>query len=118
MRSTFNVLILFILFSCGKEQVKEGLVVEESFAVAPYDTIAIDSFSQGAVSVDVARRIKVSSIKFQDSLKQIKLKNEEEQLLKKAKEEQLIADKKAEELKTKAAAEKKKAAEKVEVPAP
>lgn len=94
MRSTIILLILLFLFSCGKKAAKQGFVVEENSSVLPYDTIAIDSFSQGAISVDIARKIKMSSLKFQDSLKQVKLKNEEEQLLKKAKDEKLAAEKK------------------------
>lgn len=101
MRSTSILLILLFLFSCGKKAAKQGFVVEENSSVLPYDTIAIDSFSQGAISVDIARKIKMSSLKFQDSLKQVKLKNEEEQLLKKAKDEKLAAEKKVKESKEK-----------------
>lgn len=101
MRSTIILLILLILFSCGKKAAKQGFVEEENSSVLPYDTIAIDSFSQGAISVDIARKIKMSSLKFQDSLKQVKLKNEEEQLLKKAKDEKLAAEKKVKESKEK-----------------
>ncbi|QOW11151.1 hypothetical protein Q73A0000_12685 [Kaistella flava (ex Peng et al. 2021)] len=94
MKSTSVILILLFLISCGKNADKQAFTAEENNSVAPYDTIAIDSFSQGAISVDIARKIKMSSLKYQDSLKQVKLKNEEEQLLKKAKEEKLAAENK------------------------
>lgn len=112
MRNKYFILILYFLFSCGKESAKEILVVQENTSIAPYDTIAIDSFSQGATSVDIARKIKMSSLKFQDSLKQIKLKTQEEQLLKKAKDEKLELEKKVAEVQKKSDAEKLKAKEK------
>ncbi|MGA9212098.1 hypothetical protein [Kaistella sp.] len=112
MKNSSIIIILFFLISCGKETATQAIVVQENTAIAPYDTIAIDSFSQGATSVDVARKIRMSSQKVQDSLKQIKLKNEEELVLKKAKDEQLKAEKKAEEIKNKAAEELHKAKEK------
>ena len=105
MRNLSIILILIVFISCGKKTAKQGFAVEENSLTPPYDTIAIDSFSQGATSVDIARKIKMSSIKYQDSLRLIKLKNEEEQLLKKAKEEKLSAEKKAEEIQKKAKAE-------------
>ena len=108
MRSTLIIITLLLLFSCGKESVEQRMVAEESSVIAPYDTIAIDSFSQGATSVDIARKIKMSSLKFQDSLKQLKLKNEEAQLLKKAKDEKLLVEKKIEESQKKVEANKAK----------
>lgn len=46
-----------------------------------YDTTAIDSFSPGAISVDVARQIRMSSQKYQDSLKEVlKLQQEEKRI--------------------------------------
>ena len=95
MRNIYFILILGFLFSCGKESAKQIVVVQENTSIPPYDTIAIDSFSQGATSVDIARKIKMSSLKYQDSLKLIKLKVQEEQVLNKAKEDQLAAEKKA-----------------------
>ena len=108
----YFILILGFLFSCGKESAKQIVVVQENTSIPPYDTIAIDSFSQGATSVDIARKIKMSSLKFQDSLKQIKVKTQEEQLLKKAKDEKLELEKKAAESQKKIDAEKLKAKEK------
>ena len=75
MKNIITISILFFLISCGKESAKKRITVEEKPSVPPYDTIAIDSFSQGATSVDIAAKIKMSSRKFQDSLRQIKLKN-------------------------------------------
>ena len=94
MKNIITISILFFLISCGKESAKKRIIVEEKSSVPPYDTIAIDSFSQGATSVDIAAKIKMSSRKFQDSLRQIKLKNEEERLLKKATDERLELEKK------------------------
>ena len=112
MRTTSLVVILLFLVTCGKKTPKQSFAVEESNIGTPYDTTAIDSFSQGATSVDIARRIEMSSLRYQDSLKLIKLKTEEEQLLNKAKEEKIIADKKAKESQEKAKAELEKAKEK------
>ena len=112
MRNIYFILILGFLFSCGKERAKQIVVIQENTSIPPYDTIAIDSFSQGATSVDIARKIKMSSLKFQDSLKQIKLKSQEEQLLKKAKDEKLELEKKAAEAQKKIDAEKLKTKEK------
>ena len=111
MRTIYFILILGFLFSCGKERAKQIVVIQENTSIPPYDTIAIDSFSQGATSVDIARKIKMSSLKFQDSLKQIKVKTQEEQLLKKAKDEKLELEKKATEAQKKIDAEKLKAKE-------
>ena len=109
MRITYLVLILLVLVSCGKKIPKQSFAVEESNMGTPYDTTAIDSFSQGATSVDIARKIKMSSLRYQDSLKLIKLKTEEEKLLNTAKAEKLTAEKKEEE---KAKAQLDKAKEK------
>lgn len=48
---------------------------------ADYDTAAIDSFSNGATSVDVVRKIQMSSKKYQDSVKEaLKLQEQEKKL--------------------------------------
>lgn len=112
MKNCLAVLSLLFIFSCSKKTVDQSLITEENSAILPYDTIAIDSFSAGATSVDVARKIKMSSQKFQDSLMQVKLKNAEEQLLKKEKDEKLNLEKKAPEALKKNEAEIKKAKEK------
>lgn len=103
MKTFLFVGFALLMYSCGKAPQKEVTVAEENVSVPPYDTVAIDSFSAGAVSVDVARRIRMSTIKYQDSLKKERLKQEETKLLEKAKEEQMKLQKKEEELKKKAA---------------
>lgn len=118
MKNIITISILFFLISCGKESAKKRIIVEEKSSVPPYDTIAIDSFSQGATSVDIAAKIKMSSRKFQDSLRQIKLKNEEERLLKKATDEKLELEKKTAESQKKKEAEINKAKEKSQVTIP
>lgn len=107
MKNLLLTSFVLIVISCGKNESEREIMVVENESVAPYDTIAVDSFSQGATSVDVVLKIKMASQKFQDSLSQVKIKNEEERLLKKEKEEQLKQEKKAEELKNKTAAEAK-----------
>lgn len=97
MKITSLILILLVLVSCGKKIPKQSFAEEENNIGTPYDTTAIDSFSQGATSIDIARKIKMSSLRYQDSLKLIKLKTEEEQLLNTAKAEKLTSDKKAQE---------------------
>ncbi|WP_234109437.1 MULTISPECIES: hypothetical protein [Chryseobacterium] len=96
----FTLFLLF--FSCGKNHSEHAVIVNQESAVPPYDTIAKDSFSAGAVSVDVAKRIRMSSQKYQDSLKENKRKLEEEKLANKLKEEQDKADKKLNEERKKA----------------
>lgn len=87
---------------------------EEPIAASPsdesranYDTTAIDSFSSGAISVDVARQIRISSKQYQDSLREaIRLQEEEKKINEAlAKEE----EKKKDEEKKKAEKEKKEA---------
>lgn len=118
MKNFLILFVLFFIFSCSKKTADQSLITEENSAILPYDTIAIDSFSAGATSVDVARKIKMSSQKFQDSLMQVKLKNAEEQLLKKEKDEKLNFEKKAAEALKKNEAEIKKAKEKSQIVSP
>ena len=107
MKNYIFFVLFIILFSCGKEAV-QTVPVEKEIVTVPYDTTAVDSFSVGATSVDVAKRIKISSLKYQDSLKKTALKLEEEKLLNKAKEEKEKAEKKLAEEKKKLDAEKAK----------
>ncbi len=93
----FYILILF-LFSCEKNSQENVEFVSKESSVPPYDTLAKDSFSAGAVSVDVARQIRISSQQYQDSLKEIRKKMEEERILKEEKDK---ADKKLAEEKKK-----------------
>jgi hypothetical protein len=87
MNRLFLILILCFVISCGEKTPKQSFAIEENSGITPYDTIAIDSFSPGATSVDIVRKIKMSSLKYQDSLKRVKMQTDEEQLLKKAKED-------------------------------
>jgi len=105
------LLILFLIFSCNKETAEKTAVSAENIAIPPYDTVAIDSFSPGATTVDIARQIRMSTVKFQDSLKAVKLKTEEELLLNKAKEEKQMLEKVKTEKNAAEAAKKSKAEE-------
>ena len=108
MKRIFLFTSLLIVISCGKETGKTAATVLEN-PVAPYDTAAVDSFSVGATSVDVARKIRISSLKYQDSIKKISDQIEEEKILKKVKEEKEKADKKsAEEMKKRESEKAKK----------
>jgi len=68
-----------ILIACTK---REPANSNEIQAVQPhYDTTAIDSFSAGATSVDIVRQIRMSSQKYQDSVKEaIKIEQEEKRI--------------------------------------
>ena len=107
MKNPIFFVLFTVLFSCGKDAV-QIVPAEKEIATVPYDTTAIDSFSVGATSVDVTRQIKISSLKYQDSLKKTALKLEEEKLLNKAKEEKEKAENKLAEEKKKLDAEKAK----------
>ena len=100
MKNPIFFVLFTVLFSCGKDEV-QIVPAEKEIATVPYDTTAIDSFSVGATSVDVARQIKISSLKYQDSLKKIAVKVEEDRLLNKAQEEKEKLDKKLDEEKKK-----------------
>ena len=106
-------MILF-LFSCSKKQSGGGLD-EESFVEMQYDTVAIDSFSTGAISVDVAAQIRRSSVVYQDSLRKARVIAD---MAKKELEDKKIADAldKEKEAKEKLAKEKKKEEVKTEIP--
>ncbi|MCU7614586.1 hypothetical protein N0B16_09080 [Chryseobacterium sp. GMJ5] len=70
---------LFVLMSCSKKEPAAEDISEET--KPSYDTVAVDSFSNGAISVDVARQIRMSSQKYQDSLKEAeKMKLEEQRI--------------------------------------
>lgn len=69
-----------VLTACSKKETA-GFAVQEDVKVQ-YDTVAIDSFSNGAASMDVVRRIKMSSQAYQDSLKEAKKIQDQEKKLK------------------------------------
>lgn len=96
--------IFTAIISCGK---KDEITVQNdviSNAAAPYDTLAIDSFSAGATSASVAAQIRRSSQLFQDSIKNAA----EKVLLEKAKAEELKAEKDKKTIQTKTPEPKKK----------
>lgn len=108
MKKTLVSALLFVLVSCAKDVMKDDDFADENYKIAPYDTTAIDSFSTGAVSVDIARQIKISSQAYQDSLKSVREKVESEKILQKEKEEKEKGAKRAEEDLKKAAVVKLK----------
>jgi hypothetical protein len=81
MKNLFFIAIIFSIFfiSCSK---REPIHVEaDQDMKMHYDTTAIDSFSTGATSVDIVRQIRMSSQKYQDSLKEaLKLEKEEKRI--------------------------------------
>ncbi|MCB4236108.1 hypothetical protein LDL59_16545 [Kaistella anthropi] len=71
MKKLIAIFFFILMISCAKESQKNQHSELAVSAVPPYDTVAIDSFSAGATSVDVARKIRISSLQYQDSLKQV-----------------------------------------------
>ncbi|SFN89864.1 hypothetical protein SAMN05421594_4644 [Chryseobacterium oleae] len=95
--------ILLLLSACSKKETP-GFAADEQVKIH-YDTAAVDSFSAGATSVDIVRQIRMSSQKYQDSIKEAeKLKKEEQKLKEELEKEN---KKKLEEEKKKTEAEKK-----------
>ena len=90
MKNEFVFSLLLLIISCGQKETDKEVLVQENSAIAPYDTTAIDSFSTGATSANIALQIKISSQQYQDSLKDVLKKIEAEKLLKK---EELEKDK-------------------------
>lgn len=78
--------LFFILFvstvaavSCSKKEPQDLYPADSP--KANYDTVAVDSFSSGATSVDVVRQIRMSSKKYQDSLKEaLELQEQEKKI--------------------------------------
>ncbi|MEC5158705.1 hypothetical protein [Chryseobacterium sp. MP_3.2] len=99
-------LLLLMIISCGNDPSEEPVKLEEKSAMLMYDTVAIDSFSQGATSVDVARKIRISSQLYQDSLNAVQKKQKDELQLKKEGEEKVKSEKLLAEKKKKEEAEK------------
>lgn len=111
MRKLSAIFFFILMISCAKESQKNQHSELAVSAVPPYDTVAIDSFSAGATSVDVARKIRISSLQYQDSLKQVQKKLEEEKLLNKVKEEKEKAAKETKDKNVKEEEIKKKTTE-------
>lgn len=82
-------------------------MTESEYIYPKYDTVAVDSFSAGAMSVDVAEQIRKSSFAYQDSIKKVRKKQEEERLAR----EEAAKQKAAEEAVKKEEAERKRKAE-------
>ena len=80
MKNLILLNILFFLFSCGKNTQDDVVISSKESAIAPYDTIAKDSFSAGAISVDIARQIRMSSPQYQKKKKKKRKKMEEERI--------------------------------------
>lgn len=69
MKYLFSILFCgFLALACSK---KEQYTEHDNYVEPVYDTTAIDSFSSGAISVDVAAQIRRSSVAYQDSLKAV-----------------------------------------------
>ena len=106
-----------MLVSC-KKTVSENQVMETEQPTIPFDTTAIDSFSTGSTSINVARKIEMSSRKYQDSLKAVQKIADAQ---KKAREDAKKVDAEAEkalkkEKEKKAAPENKKPIENPDLP--
>lgn len=96
-----------VAVSCSKKEPQDLYPADSP--KANYDTVAVDSFSSGATSVDVVRQIRISSKKYQDSLKEaLKLQEQEQKIQQELEKEN---KQKAEEEKKQNAAEKAPAAE-------
>ncbi|NRS91137.1 hypothetical protein [Frigoriflavimonas asaccharolytica] len=109
IKNSFFSLLMIGAFSCSKNDTENNLDAE-NYVAPKYDTLAIDSFSTGAISVDVAAQIRKSSVAYQDSITKVKV---EAALAKK----ELEIKQKAENLeKEKLEAEKKKEKQKASTP--
>lgn len=106
MKNLLPAIFIFtiLITACSKKETPD--INAEQEIKMRYDTTAVDSFSTGAVSVDIARKIKMSSPQYLDSIKQVKKAQEEEKKLKTELEKE--NKQKAEEEKKKTDAEKKK----------
>lgn len=108
MKNLLSVILIsgLLLTACSKKE-SPGFDAEQDVKIH-YDTTAVDSFSNGAVSVDIARKIRMSSPQYLDSVKRAKKALEEENKLKAELDKE--KKKKEEEEKKKSDAEKKKKA--------
>lgn len=100
------------MISCGGNDEKKEALTDQESTTLTYDTIAKDSFSNGAISVDIAKKIRMSSVQYQDSLKEAAKKLEAEKLLKKEADEKEKAAKTLETEKQKAEDPKSKSEKK------
>jgi hypothetical protein len=80
MKNVIFATVISSLLSVACSQ-REPIVSNDQVLKIKYDTTAVDSFSPGATSVDIARQIRMSSQKYQDSLKEaLKLQQEEKRI--------------------------------------
>ncbi|MCJ8152913.1 hypothetical protein MKJ01_03940 [Chryseobacterium sp. SSA4.19] len=104
MKNLFFAAFIFSVsvISCSKKEPVD--LYSADSPKSGYDTVAVDSFSNGAVSVDVARQIRMSSQQYQDSVKKaLKIQEDENKLKDELEKED---KKKAAEKKQKAEGEK------------
>ena len=92
----------FLGFLACSKKTDANLATVSDESRATYVTTAIDSFSPSATSVDVVRQIRISSQRYQDSLKEV---------IKLQEQEKKIAEELEKENKKKAEEEKKKVTE-------
>ena len=72
-------IFLVLTVSCSKKEPADFYPSDSP--KASYDTVAVDSFSNGAASVDIVRQIRMSSQQYQDSVKEaLKLQKQEKKL--------------------------------------
>lgn len=103
MKNVFFSLFISLIstVACSKKEPQDLYPADSP--KANYDTMAIDSFSAGAISVDVAEQIRKSSQKYQDSLKEaLKIQEQEKKIKEELEQEN---KKKAEEEKKQKASE-------------
>ena len=112
IKNCIAFIAVILVISCSKKS-SENNFDNENYVEISYDTLAVDSFSAGAISVDVAAKIRRSSVAYQDSLRRAKVAADiaRKELDDKKKAENLEKEKKAAEKKK----EVEKAAEKKEV---
>ena len=107
MNKTLPVMLLYMAISCSEQPPEQQQTLQEETLPAPYDTVAVDSFSAGAASVDVVRKIKMASRRYQDSLQEARSKLQEEELIKKMEKEKMNAAEKEHSSKNPASADNK-----------
>ncbi|MFN4363020.1 hypothetical protein [Chryseobacterium hispalense] len=81
MKNFFFILLVYSVsaVSCSKKEPQDLYPADSP--KASYDTLAVDSFSAGATSVDVVQKIRMSSQRYQDSLKEaLKLQEQEKKI--------------------------------------
>ena len=82
MKNTIFPLLSILLLCSACSKKKRSGMSNESYQPPKYDTLAIDSFSSGAVNVDIAAKIRMSSKTYKDSVAAVIKQQEEEKRLK------------------------------------